>query len=106
MFFKWPSIPEDGMTPERMAYADQVGEALPRAEIVEVERRNVKLRLPDSDEVVEGDVTQSGFTIYLGGFDWVTFPPPPKLLQKFPEFMPLPQQVLRAEDELLEDDLF
>ncbi|MCE7939367.1 hypothetical protein DCC79_13625 [bacterium] len=106
MFFKWPNIPPDSMTPERMAYADEVGEALPRAEIVEIQRRIVKLKLPDSDTVVEGDVTQSGFTLYLGGFDWVTFPPPPKVLQKFPEFMPLPQQVFRSDEDALEDELF
>jgi len=98
LFFKWPNLPPDSLSPERTEYTQAVGEGLPKAEIVEVKRKLVKLKLPDTDEVIEGDVTQSGFTLYLGGFDWVTFPTPPKLLQKFPEFMPLPQQVFKSDE--------
>ncbi len=28
---------------------------------------------------------------YFGGFDWVTFPTPQHVLQKYPQFLPLPQ---------------
>lgn len=98
MFFRWPDIPADLLSPERAERAKAIADGLPDSEIVAIERHNVKLMLPD-DEEVEGDVTQSGFTVYLGGFDWVTFPTPPHLLQKFPEFLPLPQQVFR--DDLL-----
>jgi len=103
LFFKWPNVPADALTDDRFERAKVISDELAQAEIVEIIRRNVKLRLPESETVVEGDVTQSGFTVYLGGFDWVTFPTPQRLLQKFPEFMPLPQQVFKSDDEDDED---
>ena len=54
--------------------------------------------LARGSEIVEGDVTQSGLTVYMGGFDWITYQTPQVLLQKFPEFLPLPQQVFSAGD--------
>ncbi len=104
MFYKWPTIPPDTLTQDRIDYIQQVGQSLPKAEIVEIKRKIVKLKLPDIEEPIEGDVTQSGFTIYLGGFDWVTYPTPPRLLQKFPEFMPLPQQIFKSDsDDILDE---
>lgn len=100
MFFKWPSVPPTALTQERLDFAERVAAGLPKATISEVERRKIKLKLPGNGEIVEGDITQSGYTVYLGGFDWITFPTPQFLLQKFPEYLPLPQQVF-SEDDLL-----
>jgi hypothetical protein len=104
LFYKWPNIPPDSVAPERAEYIQQVAHGLPKSEIVEIKRKIVKLRIPEIDNVIEGDVTQSGFTVYLGGFDWVTFPTPPRLLQKFPEFMPLPQQIFKSDSDNILDD--
>jgi hypothetical protein len=54
------------------------------------------LQVPGVDKPVTGDLARSGFTVYLGGFDWVTYPTPAFLLQKFPDLMPLPQQVFNV----------
>jgi hypothetical protein len=99
LFFKYPSIPPGAITSDRLEHMHALAEGLPRAEIVEIQRRQVKLRLPGVEQLVEGDVSQSGFTVYLGGFDWVTFPTPQHLLQKYPEFLPLPQQVFKTSDD-------
>lgn len=99
MFFRWPNVPPEAVNPDVSERLKIIADNLINAEIVEIERHNVKLQVPELDQVLAGDVTQSGFTIYLGGFDWVTFPTPPRLLQKFPEFMPLPQQVFSDEDD-------
>jgi len=101
MFFRYPDIPRGALTEERADKVEKIVSGLPEAEIVFIERKNIVLRLPDGEEV-EGDVAPSGFTVYLGGFDWVTFPNPPHLLQKFPQFMPLPQApLIEDEDDLL-----
>lgn len=102
MFFNYPDIPAGAMAPERLVDANQIGEGLPRSTIEKIVTRFVTLRLPDG-KTVTGDVAQSGFTVYFGGFDWVTYPTPPHILQKFPQFMPLPQQMYRGADE---DDSF
>lgn len=99
MFYKYQSLTPDALPPDRLQRANSIAEGLPEAEILDVERRFVRLQLPNLDEVVEGDVTRTGFTVYLGGFDWVTFTTPQVLLQRFPEFMPLPQQVYATEEE-------
>ena len=99
MFFKWPNIPPQALTVERAEHALRINKGLPMSEILFIERRKVKLKLFGTGEVVDGDVTQSGFTVYLGGFDWVTYTTPQHLLQKFPEFLPLPQQVFNVDAE-------
>jgi hypothetical protein len=99
VFFKWPHIPQNALTEDRAEQAQRISRGLPMAEIVEIKRRMVKLKLHCSGEIVDGDVTQSGFTVYLGGFDWVTYTTPQHLLQKFPEFLPLPQQVFNVDAE-------
>ncbi|MFN8423868.1 MAG: hypothetical protein U0470_10995 [Anaerolineae bacterium] len=99
MFFNYPDIPPGAMASDRHDEANKIGEGLPRSSIDHIVTRFVTLRLPDGS-LVKGDVAQSGFTVYFGGFDWVTYPTPPHVLQKFPQFMPLPQQMYRsAEDD-------
>ena len=93
MFFNYQDLKSGSLSPERQALAERIAAGLPKAEVIGTERRNVRLRLPD-DTVIEGDVTASGLTVYLGGFDWVTFETPPRILQQFPQFLPLPQQVM------------
>ncbi|MCB0215173.1 MAG: hypothetical protein H6648_01415 [Caldilineae bacterium] len=92
MFYKWPNVPPNALTEDRAERAERIAAGLAKAEIGDITRRMVTLKLPDTGELVEGDITQSGFTVYLGGFDWMTYSTPPQLLQKFPEFLPLPQQ--------------
>ncbi len=98
MFFKWPNVPPYALTEDRAEKAARIADGLADSEIVSVTRRKVKLQLPETGEVIEGDVTQSGLTVYMGGFDWITYQTPQVLLQKFPEFLPLPQQVFSAGD--------
>lgn len=98
MFFKWPNVPPYALTEDRAEKANRIADGLAGSEIVSVTRRMVKLQLADTGEIVEGDVTQSGLTVYMGGFDWITYQTPQVLLQKFPEFLPLPQQVFSAGD--------
>lgn len=97
MFYRWPDIPENGLTPERARMAEAIAVGLPKAEIIDANRRFVRFRVPGIDRVIEGDVTQAGLTVYLGGFDWVTYPTPNHILQRFPQYLPLPQQVFRDE---------
>ncbi len=97
MFYRWPDIPENGLTRERAEIAAAIAAGLPKAEIVDHDRRFVRFRIPGHDRVFEGDVTQAGVTVYLGGFDWVTYPSPNHILQYFPQYLPLPQQVFRDE---------
>lgn len=96
MFHTYEELSPDMLSPERFEWATAIGKGLAHAEIVEIVRRNITLRIAGLDEPVVGDVARSGFTVYLGGFDWVTFPTPSYLLQKFPDLMPLPQQVFSA----------
>lgn len=98
MFFNYPDIPPGAMAAELHEAANKIGEGLPRSTIDHIVTRFVTLRLPDG-ELIKGDVAQSGFTVYFGGFDWVTYPTPPFVLQKFPQFMPLPQQMYRNPDD-------
>lgn len=98
MFFNYPDIPPGAMANDRHVEATQIGEGLQRSSIDHIVTRFVTLRLPDG-QLVKGDVAQSGFTVYFGGFDWVTYPTPPHVLQKFPQFMPLPQQMYRSSDD-------
>ncbi len=97
MFYRWPDIPENGLTPERAELAQTIASGLPSAEIVDYDRRFVRFRVAGLERVFEGDVTQAGITVYLGGFDWVTYPTPNHILQVFPQYLPLPQQVFRDE---------
>lgn len=110
LFYRFAEVTPDDLVPGQFERVTEISKGLPRAEIVEIIRHNVTVRIHETDEFVSGDVTQSGFTVYLGGFDWVTFPTPQHLLQKFPEFLPLPQQVFRSPlsemgEEDFEDDL-
>ena len=98
MFFTWPNVPPNALTTERAELAERIASGLAGGELVESERRRVVLRLADSEERISGDISRVGVTVYLGGFDWVTFQTPQFLLQKFPEFLPLPQQVFGSED--------
>ena len=91
MFFKYPDIPSGSLSPEREERAKYLADRLPRSKIVDVENRRVVLELVETGELVAGDVAHAGFTVYFGGFDWVTFPIPQHVLQKFPQFLPLPQ---------------
>jgi hypothetical protein len=107
MFLNYPDIPASALAPAKLARVESIAQGLQRAEIVEIRRRNITLRLRGDDETVEGDVTTTGLTVYLGGFDWVTFPTPQHVLQRYPEFLPLPQQVFQDDDgEGLEDIQF
>jgi hypothetical protein len=99
VFLKYPDINQGSLEPDKAAWVETIAQGLQRAEVLDVRRRFVTLRLRSDDETVEGDVTSSGFTVYLGGFDWVTFPTPPQLLQRFPEFLPLPQPGFQSEDD-------
>ena len=90
MFYKVEELQPGALSQERVALVEQIESGLPKAEIVAIDRRNVTLTLPDGTEIV-GDVAPSGFTVYLGGFDWVTFKTPAPVLHRFPQFMPLPQ---------------
>lgn len=99
MFLKYPDIPAGALSPEKLERVETIAQGLQRSEIADVRRRFVTLTLKGSDEPVEGDVTSAGFTVYLGGFDWVTFHTPQHLLQRFPEFLPLPQQAYQDEDD-------
>lgn len=96
MFFKYNNIPNGALSSERAEYVQNVLKGLPRAQIVETTRHLITLKLTNMEDLLQGDVTQSGLTVYLGGFDWVTFPTPQHVLQKFPEFLPLPQQVFKS----------
>ena len=99
MFFRYDEMPIDALLDERAERAKVIAEGLASAEIRFIERRNVELYLPNLDEVVAGDVSRLGLTVYLGGFDWVTYPTPAHLLARFPEFMPLPQQTYTLPDD-------
>jgi hypothetical protein len=99
LFYKYPDIPMAALSGDKAERIEAIAAGLPEAEILGITRKMVRLRLPTLAEPVDGDVTQSGFTVYLGGFDWVTYNTPQHVLQKFPEFLPLPQQIFRATDE-------
>ena len=104
MFFKYPDIEEGSLAPEKDQRVIEIAAVLPKSEIVSMQRRFVELRGADGD-VVTGDVAPGGFTVYLGGFDWVTFPTPQHVLLHYPELMPLPQQPYRPDEDLLTADI-
>lgn len=105
MFFRYPDIKDGSLAPEKAEHVHSLAEELPESEIVDTKRRFVTLRTPSGD-VIEADVSPSGLTVFLGGFDWVTFPTPQQVLMHYPELMPLPQQVFRTSetDELAVDE--
>jgi hypothetical protein len=99
LFYKYPDIPFETMSEDKVRRIEALAQGLPRARIAGRERRFLMLEVQGLDEPVEVDVAQSGVTVYLGGFDWVTYPTPQHILQKFPEFMPLPQQIYDEGEE-------
>jgi hypothetical protein len=103
VFLKYPDIPPGALSPENAELVEAIAQGLQRSEIVDVQRRFVQLQLKNLEEPVNGDVSSAGFTVYLGGFDWVTFATPQHLLQRFPEFVPLPQQAYPGEEGDLSD---
>jgi hypothetical protein len=106
VFLKYPDLPPGILSEDKAERAEAIAQGLQRAEIIDVKRRNLTLQLKGMDEPVLCDITTTGITVYLGGFDWVTFPTPQHILQRFPEFMPLPQQVYHDESEVDLDDEF
>jgi len=106
VFFTYPDIQEGSLAPEKADRVIVIAEALPTVEIVRIERKFVTLRGPTIGDM-EADVTPTGVTVYLGGFDWVTFPTPPHVLQEFPDLIPLPNASYANVDtvDLLEDGI-
>jgi hypothetical protein len=98
VFYRYEELQADALQADRYQRAVAIAAGLPDAEIRAIEHRVVDLYLPNMDEVVQGDMSRNGFTVYLGGFDWVTFVAPPHLLSRFPEFLPLPQQTAVPEE--------
>ena len=96
MFLDYEELVPEILSPDRLEWARAIGLGLDKSEIVDVLRRTVTLSIPGVGKPVVGDLARSGFTVYLGGFDWVTYPTPSYLLQKFPDLMPLPQQVFNT----------
>jgi hypothetical protein len=99
LFIKVQDMTPELLPPDRLARAEAIAAGLPDSEIIDIERHVASLRIADVDGLVTGDVTTTGFTVYLGGFDWVTYPSPPHLLARFPDLMPLPQQVFSVPEE-------
>ena len=89
MFYKYPYFPPGAFDDDRLEKIERIANGLAKAGIVDLKRRMIQFELPGG-ELVSGDIAPTGFTVYLGGFDWVTYPSPPQLLLKFPQFMPLP----------------
>jgi hypothetical protein len=105
VFFRYPEILEGELAPEKQQRTEDLAADIPDAEIVSVLRKFVILRGSRCGDF-EADVTPTGVTVYLGGFDWVTFPTPPHILQEFPELIPAPVQSYGGEaEDLLEDAL-
>lgn len=100
MFYRIEDLQPDVIMEDRYERAAAIAQALPDAEIRTIDRRQVTLFLPAAGAEVVGDVSRSGFTVYLGGFDWVTYPAPPQILAKFPELAPLPQQTFSPDEAL------
>jgi hypothetical protein len=105
VFFRYPDILEGELAPEKQQRTEHIAADLPDAEIVSIARKFVILRGERCGDF-EADVTPTGVTVYLGGFDWVTFPTPPHILQEFPELIPAPTPTYGSDtDDLLEDAL-
>ena len=99
MFVRFQDLTQEELPPDRWERANAIGAGLANAELVEIVRHFVKLRLPGIDDLVDADMSRTGVTVYLGGFDWVTYPAPPHLLSRFPDLAQLPQQVFNAPEE-------
>jgi hypothetical protein len=93
MFYKVEKLQPGELSIEKVARVELIEAGLPKSKIIEINRKYITVELSDGTEIV-GDVAPSGFTVYLGGFDWVTFKTPSPILHKFPQFMPLPQAPL------------
>lgn len=92
MFYRFDELKPEELQADRYDRAIAIAAGLADCEIRSIERRVVRLFLPSMGDVVEGDVSRNGFTVYLGGFDWVTFAAPPHVISRFPDFQPLAQQ--------------
>jgi hypothetical protein len=99
LFYTIHELVPDALAPDLYLRAQVIGEGLNESTVIGVENKYVTLRLPNSPDPVIGDVSRTGFTVHMGGFDWVTYPTPHHLLQKFPEFLPLPQQGFGTPDD-------
>ena len=100
MFFRHSDLLEGALSHEKAARAADVGERLQNSLILNIKRKFVTLDI-GLGEPLTADVGPGGITVYLGGFDWVTYPTPQHILQNFPEYLPLPQQVFRSTDDEL-----
>jgi len=100
VFYRYDDLQPDALQSDRYDRAVAIATGLPDAEIRSVERHMVALYLPNLGEAIEGDVSRTGLTVYLGGFDWVTFAAPPHVLARFPEYQPLPQQSSTVDEEM------
>lgn len=98
VFFRYPEIQEGSLAPEKAERVEHLAAKLPSATVAKIRRRFVALEMDDGEKV-EADVSNTGITFYLGGFDWITFQTPPQVLQHFPEFMPLPQLAYPGADD-------
>jgi hypothetical protein len=99
VFFRYGEISEGALSQDKADKADVIAAGLGDAELSEIQNRFVKLKVPGMDAPLDADVSLAGLTVYLGGFDWVTYPTPQGILQHFPEFLSLPQQVYRPIDD-------
>jgi hypothetical protein len=100
VFYRYEELEPGALQADRQERAAAIAAGLHESEIRSIERRTVALFCPNMREVVEGDVSRNGFTVYLGGFDWVTFATPAHVVSKFPEFLPLPQQAPMPDEPL------
>jgi hypothetical protein len=99
VFFRYGEISEGSLSKEKAERASRIADGLVDAELVEIQNRFIRLKVPGMEELLDADVSLAGLTVYLGGFDWVTYPTPQPILQHFPELLPLPAQVFRTTDE-------
>ena len=100
MFYRFEELQPDVILADRFERAQAIADGLPDAEIRDIDRRVVTLHLPNMKSDITGDVSRTGFTVYFGGFDWVTFVAPSQIVSKFPDLAPLTQQTY-APDEAL-----
>lgn len=98
MFYKYPNFPPGAFDDDRLERIERIAAGLPKAEIIEMKRKVIEFELPKGERVT-GDIAPTGFTVYLGGFDWVTFQSPPQLLLKFPQFVSLPPPTPPSSDD-------
>ncbi len=89
MFYQYPNFPPGAFDDDRLERIERIAHGLAKAGIVQLKRKVIEFELPGGERV-SGDIAPTGFTVYLGGFDWVTYPSPPQLLLKFPQFIPMP----------------